>query len=92
MADQTSDPMALTVPPSCCGARTRQGGRCGQISMANGRCRFQSGLSTGPRTAAGIARQRAAVTTHGMRGQEERRFRKTLREMREDARRICEVV
>ena len=33
--------------------------------MANGRCRLHGGLSTGPRTAAGLARMIAAKTTHG---------------------------
>ena len=30
-----------------CGAKTRSGGLCGQYSMANGRCRFHGGKSTG---------------------------------------------
>jgi hypothetical protein len=33
--------------------------------MANGRCRFHGGKSTGPRTAAGLERSRAARRTHG---------------------------
>jgi hypothetical protein len=33
--------------------------------MANGRCRLHGGLSTGPRTAEGVARIRAARTVHG---------------------------
>ncbi len=33
--------------------------------MTNGRCRLHGGLSTGPRTAAGLARMIAAKTTHG---------------------------
>ncbi len=33
--------------------------------MANGRCRLHGGLSTGPKTAAGIERLRLAVTKHG---------------------------
>jgi hypothetical protein len=33
--------------------------------MKNGRCRFHGGKSTGPRTAAGLARSRAARRTHG---------------------------
>ena len=39
-----------------CGARTRCGGCCRQPAMRNGRCRMHGGLSTGPRTAAGLAR------------------------------------
>ncbi|MGI4763971.1 MAG: HGGxSTG domain-containing protein [Janthinobacterium lividum] len=48
-----------------CGARTRQGGSCGQLPMANGRCRFHGGLSTGPRTPERLERMRAAKTVHG---------------------------
>jgi len=36
-----------------CGARTRKGTPCRCKALANGRCRFHGGLSTGPRTAAG---------------------------------------
>jgi hypothetical protein len=48
-----------------CGARTRAGCACRQPAMANGRCRFHGGLSTGPRTAAGLARCRTARLAHG---------------------------
>jgi len=48
-----------------CGARTRAGCPCRQPAMANGRCRFHGGKSTGPRTAVGLARSRAARRTHG---------------------------
>lgn len=34
-----------------CGARTRAGGACRGPAMANGRCRFHGGKSTGPRPA-----------------------------------------
>ncbi len=30
-----------------CGAKTRSGGFCGHFSMANGRCRYHGGKSTG---------------------------------------------
>ena len=48
-----------------CGACTRAGHACRQPAMKNGRCRFHGGKSTGPRTAAGLARSRAARRTHG---------------------------
>jgi hypothetical protein len=48
-----------------CGARTRAGTSCLGLAMANGRCRMHGGASTGPRTAAGLARMVAAKTTHG---------------------------
>jgi hypothetical protein len=48
-----------------CGARTRCGGACRQPAMPNGRCRLHGGLSTGPRTPAGLARSRRARWKHG---------------------------
>ncbi|HXT78799.1 MAG TPA: HGGxSTG domain-containing protein [Acetobacteraceae bacterium] len=49
-----------------CGARTRQGCPCKGPAMRNGRCRMHGGKSTGPRTAEGLARLRAAARArHG---------------------------
>src|SRR5580765_1676066 len=48
-----------------CGARNRRGTPCQCPAMANGRCRLHGGLSTGPKTAEGLARLRRARTTHG---------------------------
>jgi hypothetical protein len=48
-----------------CRAHTRSGTCCRQPAMSNGRCRFHGGLSTGPRTADGLARSRAARFVHG---------------------------
>ncbi len=84
--------MAPLRSSSCCGARTRQGGICGQVAMANGRCRFHGGLSTGPRTVEGLERLRAARTVHGAWGREGRDMRTLVRELRAEARRVCEVV
>ena len=53
-----------------CGARTRAGCGCRQPAMANGRCRMHGGLSTGPRTPAGLARCRTTRLTHGYRSRE----------------------
>jgi len=50
-----------------CGACTRAGSACRQPAMANGRCRLHGGKSTGARTAAGLARCRAARLVHGHR-------------------------
>ena len=91
-SDQSKDPMASARSSSCCGARTRQGRTCGQVAMTNGRCRFHGGLSTGPRTAEGMERLRAAVTTHGNRTASAREFRALLRQLQADARRVCEAV
>jgi hypothetical protein len=48
-----------------CGAQTRRHTACQAPAMANGRCRMHGGGSTGPRTLAGLARIRAAMTQHG---------------------------
>ncbi len=53
-----------------CGAATRAGCACRQPAMANGRCRFHGGKSTGPRTADGLARARRARLVHGLRSAE----------------------
>ena len=53
-----------------CGARTRAGCGCRQPAMANGRCRMHGGLSSGPRTPAGLARCRTTRLTHGYRSRE----------------------
>jgi len=67
-----------------CGARTRCGGSCRQPAMKNGRCRLHGGLSTGPRTPAGLARSRRARWKHGARSAQ---VRALLREARLQARR-----
>jgi hypothetical protein len=76
----------------CCGARTRAGGLCRQPAMPNGRCRMHGGCSTGPKTAEGLARLRAARTIHGGRGAEARDLRAMIRELNAGTKRLCEVV
>ena len=61
-----------------CGARTRSGGCCRQPAMRNGRCRMHGGLSTGPRTAEGLARSRRARWKHGFCSAETRELRRTV--------------
>jgi hypothetical protein len=53
-----------------CGAKARTGCPCRSPAMANGRCRMHGGASTGPKTADGFARLRAARTKHGFYGAE----------------------
>jgi len=62
-----------------CGAHTRSGGSCRQPAMANGRCRLHGGLSTGPRTPAGLACSRRARWKHGARSAEVRALRRAAR-------------
>jgi hypothetical protein len=53
-----------------CGAKTRTGCACRQPAMANRRCRFHGGKSTGPRTTEGLAHARRARLVHGLRSAE----------------------
>ena len=79
-----------TAVPTC-GAKTRCGAPCLNYAMRNGRCRMHGGASTGPKTAAGLAAMRAAVTIHGGRSRETIEFRRLVRELQRRARRACEV-
>lgn len=83
--------LALESPSAVCGARTRSGVSCRNMSMKNGRCRMHGGASTGPKTADGLARWRASVTIHGGRSREMIEFRRRIRELRADARRTIEM-
>ena len=69
-------PGDFTKAPRC-DAKTRRGTRCQCPAMKNGRCRLHGGLSTGPRTPAGIERIRQAVTKHG-------RYSKTRKDEQRD--------
>ena len=84
-------PGDLSSAPRC-GAKTRRGTSCQCPAMANGRCRIHGGLSTGPKTAEGIARIRRAVTKHGRYSAaarlERQRYRVLLRETSDLMRRI----
>jgi hypothetical protein len=66
--------------PRRCGARTRRGSKCRAPGMRNGRCRLHGGASTGPRTAEGLARSRAARLKHGWYSREMREFRVAARQ------------
>lgn len=65
---------AVTLPapprmPSTCGARNRHGSACQCKPMAGKRrCKYHGGMSTGPKTAAGLERIRAAMRArwHGV--------------------------
>ncbi len=74
-----------------CGAKTRGGAPCRNLPMKNGRCRMHGGGSTGPKTAEGLARWRAAVTIHGGRSREMMKFHAEVRELRSAARRTIEL-
>lgn len=69
-----------------CGARTREGRPCRGPAMPNGRCRMHGGASTGPRTAEGLARLRAARTRTGLNTAEMRELRAAISALRRQAR------
>lgn len=75
-----------------CGAKTRQGGSCRQPAMQNGRCRLHGGKSTGPRTAEGLERLRAARTKHGSYGIEGKRIRDLIHALQAKSRKLVELV
>jgi hypothetical protein len=75
-----------------CGAKTRRGTLCKTRAMANGRCRLHGGLSTGPRTAAGIERIRLALTKHGRYSQKAREERRRLQSLIRDARALLKAI
>jgi hypothetical protein len=83
--------LALAHAGPRCGARTRAGAPCKGQAMRNGRCYHHGGPSTGPRTPEGLARIRAARTTHGMRTAEMEQMRKLMRELRAGAKRLMEL-
>ncbi len=63
-----------------CGARTRAGAPCrGPAVRGRWRCRMHGGKSTGPRTAEGLERLRAARTRHGAYCEEARELREVIR-------------
>ena len=70
-----------------CGAKNRRGTPCQCPAMQNRRCRLHGGLSTGPKTLAGIERIRRAVTKHGRYSKrataEREHYRKLLQHCRE---------
>ena len=65
-----------------CGARTRRGSACACPAMRNGRCRLHGGLSTGPKTTAGLKRSRRARWKHGAFSREARQLRADARQRR----------
>ena len=87
MPDLTHNPME-----GRCGAQTRAGMPCLRWPMPNGRYRLHGGCSTGPRTAEGLARIRAARTIHGGRGAEMRKLRAIIIALNAETKRLCELV
>jgi hypothetical protein len=60
--------------------------------MANGRCRTHGGASTGPRTAEGLGRIRAARTIHGRYSAEMIELRRAMATLRRKAPRLVKEV
>jgi len=65
-----------------CGAQNRNGCPCQRPAMRNRqRCNLHGGKSTGPRTAAGIERMKAARTIHGGYSREAREQAREVRDL-----------
>ncbi len=76
-----------------CGAHTRAGCPCRAPAISGKlRCRMHGGRSTGPRTAEGLARLRAARTTHGGYGAEARAFHRHTLTLLRRGRLLCQAV
>ena len=74
-----------------CGARTRRDTACQCPAMrGRSRCRLHGGKSTGPRTAAGLARIRAANTRHGRWSQESIALDRAIRQFQAQGRASAE--
>jgi hypothetical protein len=85
---KNGNPQGNPASASRCGARTRKCTPCGCPAVrGKRRCRMHGGLSTGPRTAAGLARSKQARWKHGRYSAEARQemahFRELLRECKE---------
>ncbi len=76
---------------AACGARTRGGTPCRKHPMPNGRCPLHGGKSTGPRTAAGLERLRAARTKHGGYGSESAEVRDLIRALKAHSKKLIEL-
>ena len=75
-----------------CGAKNRRGSPCQCPAMANGRCRLHGGLSTGPKTLAGIARIRQALTKHGGYSEAAKADRLSMRTLLKESRELLRTV
>lgn len=64
---------------------------CRGPAMCNGRCRMHGGASTGPRTAEGLARIRAARTKHGLYSAEMLALRRYIAALRRKGQTLIEV-
>jgi hypothetical protein len=71
-----------------CRAKTRRGSECQCPAMTNGRCRLHGGLSTGPKTEAGIRRIEQALTKHGLSSKQEIENRRAIRSLMRSARNL----
>jgi hypothetical protein len=76
-----------------CGARTRKGTPCGCPAVrGKKRCRMHGGLSTGPRTAAGLGRSKRARWRHGRFSAEARQEMAHFRELLRECKELAELV
>jgi hypothetical protein len=83
---------AADAAPRCGARRKHTGLLCRAPAMANGRCHKHGGASTGPRTAEGLARCRAAPWKHGARAADVREAARLRGEARRVIARIMGLV
>jgi glucans biosynthesis protein len=69
----------------CCGARTRAGGSCMGPAMPNGRCRMHGGKSPG------APKGNRNAWKHGMRSAAAREWRRQLRELIAESKKLVQV-
>ena len=63
---QTTSALAIIACARCAAKSKRTGNQCGKPALkGQAVCQFHGGLSTGPKTESGKARQRASVITSG---------------------------
>lgn len=84
--------LQLAQSAARCGAMTRGHTTCQAGAMPNGRCRVHGGVSTGPRTAEGLARIRVARTKHGLRSAEADGQRALVRTLLARTKQLVEMV
>lgn len=81
--------MSIVNSPRCgAKARSKGGAPCLHVALANGRCHYHGGKSTGARTLEGKQRQRNASLKHGYYSKEMSKqrsnFGKVLKSCREE--------
>jgi hypothetical protein len=90
---KNANPQGNPSSAARCGARARKGTPCGSPALrGRKRCRMPGGLSTGPRTAAGLARSKKAHWKHGRFSAEARQEMAHFRQLLRECKRLEELI